>query len=371
MFINKQHIHNQKCLPVRTFLVVILLLFGLSTTGQLYAAQKPSGSVSPGMFWFPLWRPTPSQDIKAVKPATLGHGQGLGAEKITNLIFPGTKLESSSEEEKHVIATMAKYNFSVEKVTTSSAAQGLEYTGYLATSNKPKSKNRNILVWLHGNAQQAINVIKDMPVFLHLIAHPNHTDWDLAPLAPEDILHKWDILAIEYPGFADTPGRPKPLILENMVKQWQKWLPENRYNSQNTVICGQSIGTAVAAYWASQSQPAGLILDSPYPSIGDIAATHFPYPLVSSCLRLLFRDTLETSSFVHQIHTPTLVITRGQDRVIPEELGIRQYEAIKETNTESTTHISLSSTDHNNFHFISDRVIYFKEISAFLGSVAH
>lgn len=91
------------------------------------------------------------------------------------------------------------------------------------------------------------------------------------------------------------------------------------------------------------------MLDAPFRGIGAIASARTPIPGISLLAGQLFSNVIETGSFVHKVQTPTVIITRAKDTVIPEPVSMDQYEAIKATNRSLTKHIVLEDSGHNDF----------------------
>jgi uncharacterized protein len=92
------------------------------------------------------------------------------------------------------------------------------------------------------------------------------------------------------------------------------------------IVYGESIGTGVASQIAAEKPVGALILDSPYVSMSEVAAHHYPFVPVN----LLLRDRYETGRYIRKVTAPVLVLHGEQDDVIPVEMGRRVYEAASE-----------------------------------------
>lgn len=91
------------------------------------------------------------------------------------------------------------------------------------------------------------------------------------------------------------------------------------------VVCGRSLGAAVASHLASHRKVGGLILESGFTSIGDMAAALYPYFPVRSLARYRF-NTLEN---VKKVICPVLVIHSRADKLVPFSHGKRIFEAVR------------------------------------------
>ena len=78
------------------------------------------------------------------------------------------------------------------------------------------------------------------------------------------------------------------------------------------VVFGESLGSAVAARLARERPVGGLVLRSPFTSLADVAAVH--YPLLP--VRLLLRDRFPVREHVAALTAPVVVVggRRGRDR---------------------------------------------------------
>ena len=72
-----------------------------------------------------------------------------------------------------------------------------------------------------------------------------------------------------------------------------------------------------------RAQPAGLVLESPFSSVADMAKRAFPFLPVG----LLLTTRYETARKIAKVSCPVLVIHGDEDEVIPFDQGIKVYEA--------------------------------------------
>jgi fermentation-respiration switch protein FrsA (DUF1100 family) len=96
------------------------------------------------------------------------------------------------------------------------------------------------------------------------------------------------------------------------------------------VAYGQSLGTTVASYLASQQQVAGLVLEAPFPSASAMANHFYPFlPGVS----LLVYGQFPTQERVKKMNVPLLVVHCTLDPVIPYEFGQQVFAAANSPKT--------------------------------------
>ena len=129
-------------------------------------------------------------------------------------------------------------------------------------------------------------------------------------------------VVFEYPGFGRDGKKPgEPVILEgalalvNHIKTLDPGLP--------VYLMGESLGTGVAAFVASQTRISGLILISAYPSLARVARYHYPWLPVHR----LMKHRFEASAWAGQ--TPALLFHGTADDIIPIRFAREQLACFK------------------------------------------
>ena len=139
--------------------------------------------------------------------------------------------------------------------------------------------------------------------------------------------HGLGALAVEYPGYglAKAAGRPSEQGCYHAAEVALAHLREKLgVPAERTVLCGHSLGSAVAAEMALRRRGARLVLLSPITSIDDEARTMFPFLPVGLLLRHHFA-TLEKAA---RIEVPTLLVHGAQDEVAPVWMGEKLSRAL-------------------------------------------
>ncbi len=86
---------------------------------------------------------------------------------------------------------------------------------------------------------------------------------------------------------------------------------------------GRSLGGAVALKLANHLPLSGLILESTFNSMSDIARRKFPYLPVS----LILTEKFDSEAILRHLNIPILVIHSPHDEVVPIELAEKLYAA--------------------------------------------
>jgi fermentation-respiration switch protein FrsA (DUF1100 family) len=127
------------------------------------------------------------------------------------------------------------------------------------------------------------------------------------------------LLAMSYRGYPGSGGKPSEKALFSDALETYDWLAER---TSDIVIHGESLGTGIATYTASQRPEEALILEAPYTAAVDIAAERYPWVPV----KLLMRDQYRSDDYIDEIDTPLLIVHGTADTTIPVRFGEELFE---------------------------------------------
>jgi uncharacterized protein len=163
------------------------------------------------------------------------------------------------------------------------------------------------MLWFHGNGGNMSNRVELLRV-LH------------------DELHV-PIFLFDYRGYGASAGRPSEQGTYRDAEGALEALAERTGSGPGRMLYfGQSLGAAVAVELAVRRLPLGVILESPFTSIRDMAATHYP----SHPLRPFVRSRYNSLGKIRRIGAPLLVLHGDRDEVTPVWMGRRLHEAAAE-----------------------------------------
>lgn len=132
------------------------------------------------------------------------------------------------------------------------------------------------------------------------------------------------ILALNYRGYGGSSGRPtEEGLLRDAEAAYQ--FAAARYAPDRIVPWGESLGTGVAVALAATHPVARVLLESPFTSTADIAASIYWFIPV----RLLMHDQFRSDERIAKVAAPVLVLHGARDMVIPIRFGERLYELIR------------------------------------------
>lgn len=135
----------------------------------------------------------------------------------------------------------------------------------------------------------------------------------------------YGVLLAEYRGYGANPGKPSEKGFYADAAAYMDWLlkvekvPENKI-----VVYGESLGTGIAT-WVAQNYPgiAGVILDSPFTSMTDLARSRYFFVPVD----VLLRDRFSSVSRIAEVKQPKLFLQAETDFIVPPRYGARLFAA--------------------------------------------
>lgn len=134
----------------------------------------------------------------------------------------------------------------------------------------------------------------------------------------------YGVLLPDYRGYGGSEGTPSE---EGFYRDAEACLAWVRANAPGpTVYLGSSIGSGVACELAQRAPPAGLILQSGFSSLVDVARSAYPILPVG----WLLRDRYENEAKIRDCACPLLVVHGDADRIAPMKHARRVFEAARE-----------------------------------------
>lgn len=120
-------------------------------------------------------------------------------------------------------------------------------------------------------------------------------------------------LFVEYEGYGSS-GRPHQQALMRNVEHAVAVV--SSMDVERVVVAGQSLGTTLAVYHGSLSEPDHLLLISPFVSLVEVARVHYPWLPVG----VLLRDRFDTGDWIDGYQGPISIISGEYDGIITPSL---------------------------------------------------
>ncbi|HLK27416.1 MAG TPA: alpha/beta fold hydrolase [Puia sp.] len=199
-----------------------------------------------------------------------------------------------------------------------------------------KSQNsRGLIFYLHGNAGSS-------------------RTWGDVAKTYTDL--NYDVFILDYRGYGKSEGKieSQNQIFEDLQTAYIEL--KKKYNEQNIIVLGYSIGTGPSAKLASSNNPKMLILQAPYYSLTDMIK--HTYPIIPA---FLLKYKFETNDYIKQSKMPIVIFHGDADEVIYYGSSVKLKENFKSTDTL----ITLQGQGHNG---ITENPDYLKEIKRILSN---
>jgi pimeloyl-ACP methyl ester carboxylesterase len=168
----------------------------------------------------------------------------------------------------------------------------------LSAAYLPCAGARGTILYLHGNAGN----------LSHWLTVLEHT---------RDRL-RVNILALDYRGYGKSAGKPSESgLYADAVAAYDFLLREKGEKAERVLVWGHSLGTGVATELVTERRAAGLLLESPFTSIVEVAESAIPHAIV----KRLLAEKFDSLGRAKQILLPTLVVHGTDDQTIPIRMG--------------------------------------------------
>ena len=178
-----------------------------------------------------------------------------------------------------------------------------------------------------------------------LFAHGNYGNITHR-LQRAQILHNLGLstFLFDYRGYGRSDGRPTEEGILQDTRAARTALAERAgVPEDEIVLMGRSLGGGVAVDLAARDGARGLVLESTFTSIPDVAAIHYPFLPV----RRLMRTQLDSAAKIGRYAGPLLQSHGDVDRTIPFDLGRRLFAAAAESDGSMRKFYAINDGDHN------------------------
>ncbi|MFN3476546.1 MAG: alpha/beta hydrolase [Candidatus Methylomirabilales bacterium] len=206
----------------------------------------------------------------------------------------------------------------------------------------PGDRRGVALLWFHGNAGNIADRVENIALFHDRLG-----------------IH---IFIFDYRGYGRSEGSVSEEGTYRDAEAALAYLRSRRdIDPAKIILFGRSLGAAVAVELAAKMPCAGLILESPFTSVKEMADLAFPFFPVG----LFFRTKYDTLSKIKQIKIPVLVLHGDRDEIVPFSMGRRIFEAANEPKTFFT----IKGAGHNDTYQRGGRA-YLQALDRFIKEAA-
>ena len=192
-----------------------------------------------------------------------------------------------------------------------------------------------VLLWFHGNAGNVADRRENIDCLIQLPA---------------------SLLIVDYRGYGRSEGRPSESgLYKDAQAAWDYLTGERNVSPRRIIIFGESLGGAPAIDLATKVSPAGLIIQSSFTSVPDMAAAVLP-----GAPRFLMRTKMDSVNKVGRLACRKLFIHGRDDEVVPFKLGRKLFDAATEPKE------FFEARGHHNDVYILGGAPYYDKIREFI-----
>ena len=166
------------------------------------------------------------------------------------------------------------------------------------------------------------------------------------------------LFIFDYRGYGRSSGRPgEQGLYRDVEAAGTRAAALARQQGARLVVFGRSLGGIAAVHMAARTPVDGLILESTFTHLGDMAASLLPLPGLKGGLAGRFNALAK----IPAVSAPKLFFHGDQDNIVPLELGRRLYEAA----SQPKGWVLLPGAGHNDTYMMGGPA-YFQRIRDFV-----
>ncbi len=170
------------------------------------------------------------------------------------------------------------------------------------------------------------------------------------------------VFVLSYRGYGRSEGRPSEEGVLRDGRAALEWVADELSGTHRVVLHGRSLGGFVAAGVGVEEPVAGVVMESSFTTLYDIARE--VYPIVPRFLLGRLRGHFDNLDAVSRIEAPVLVVHGSADALIPPEMGERLHRRARQADR----WMPVEGAGHNDLPFVAGGD-YFDEVAAFVHRV--
>jgi hypothetical protein len=209
---------------------------------------------------------------------------------------------------------------------------GVQLHGWYVSADQA----RGVILFFHGNAGNISHRL-DSIEFFHRLG--------------------FSVFIIDYRGYGRSEGKTDEQgTYRDAEAAWRQLIENRGIDPGKIVIFGRSLGASIAAWLASRTSPAALILESAFTSAPNLGRHHYWFLPVHTLARIHY----DTESYIESVSAPTLVVHSADDEIVPFAHGRKLFSVA----SEPKAFVKLQG-GHNDGFFVS-RAHYTEALGEFL-----
>ncbi|MBM3609823.1 MAG: alpha/beta fold hydrolase, partial [Alphaproteobacteria bacterium] len=170
----------------------------------------------------------------------------------------------------------------------------------------PADNSKAVILYFHGNASNLAN----RAARLRLLTRDGT-----------------GLLAVSYRGYGGSQGSPNEKGLIEDARAAHDYLVKQGIAEKRIVLMGESLGSGVAIALAQTHHAGAIILEAPFSSAADVAASvYWMFPV-----RWLMKDPFDSAARITRSNAPVLILHGDRDPVVPFRFGEKLFHSARES----------------------------------------
>ncbi len=196
------------------------------------------------------------------------------------------------------------------------AADGVQLHGWYL----PGDDRQPLILFCHGNAGNISHRLDNLRMFHRLGVA---------------------VFIFDYRGYGQSQGKASEEGTYRDARGALAWLEKQGWRSEQMIYFGRSLGAGVALQLALEHAPAGLVLESPFPSVAALGWHH--NPILYLLLGWTLNARYDNLSKLDRVQVPLLMFHGERDNIVPEKMARRLFERAREPKT----YFQIPNAGHN------------------------
>jgi hypothetical protein len=234
-------------------------------------------------------------------------------------------------------ATPADAGLAYEEVFFA-AADGVRLHGWYV----PGEPDRPAVLFAHGNAGNISHRVENLRLFRERLGVT--------------------VFIFDYRGYGKSEGKATEEGTYADARGALVWLRGRGWSPERLVYFGRSLGASVAVQLALEAPPAGLVIETPFPSVPAMGRHH--YSILYFLLGWTIDARYDVEGKIDRLHVPLLIFQGDRDMIVPEKMARRLFARANEPKTFHLIH----GAGHNDT-LQHDSTAYWEQWRRFLGQV--
>lgn len=163
----------------------------------------------------------------------------------------------------------------------------------------------------------------------------------------------YDIIVMDYRSYGKSGGEPSEHLMYEDAAIFYEYV-KKRFDEEEILVYGRSLGSTFAIAVASKNSPKQLILETPFYSLKSVVRETLPFLPINYMLKYSF----ESHQYAAKIKCPTLVLLAKQDDVVAYSNGLKLTQELKHN-----LNVAFEGATHND---LMEFPLYWESLTQFI-----